>query len=311
MSRTIELGRRTIEISHPDKVWFPGDGLTKAEIVDYYRRVADHMLPHLESRPVTLHRWPDGIEGNDFFQQARPDHLPDWVDGATLERKGGGEVTHPVADDVASLLVLVNTGCITPHMWLSRRDRPDHPDRMVFDLDPPESDGIELVRSAATALRRVLDELELAPLVNSTGSRGLHVVVPLAAEDDYDSVREFARDVARVVADRQPDRFTLEQRRAQRKGRLYLDIMRNAYGQHVVAPYAVRALPHAPVAAPLDWSEIGRSSFSVRRWRVDNLFRRLGQRDDPWKGAWRHARRLGTVRDRLDDLLNRESSGGS
>lgn len=308
MSRTVQLGRRTLEISHPDKVWFPDDGLTKGDIVDYYRRVADHMLPHLEDRPVTLHRWPDGIEGDDFFQQARPDHLPDWVGGATLERKGGGEVTHPVADDVASLLALVNTGCITPHMWLSRGDRPERPDRMVFDLDPPDADGLELVRGAASALRQVLDELELTPLVNSTGSRGLHVVVPLAAEDDYDTVRAFARGVAKVVADRRPETFTLEQRRDKRDGRLYLDIMRNAYGQHVVVPYAVRALPHAPVAAPVEWDEIGRSSFSVRRWRVDNLFRRLGQRNDPWKGAWRHARTLGPARDRLDGLMDTESS---
>jgi bifunctional non-homologous end joining protein LigD len=248
------------------------------------------MLPHLEGRPVTLHRWPDGIEGDDFFQQARPDHLPNWVGAATLSRKGGGEVTHPVADDVSSLLALVETGCLTPHIWLARADRPDRPDRMVFDLDPPDRSEFGVVRSAALELRTLLDDIGLVALAMVTGSRGVHVVAPLRRDAGFDRVREVAREIAGALVDRRPDERTLEQRVGARGGRLYVDIMRNAYGQHVVAPYAVRARPGAPVATPVDWHELESGNVGPESWSLASVVRRLGQKDDPWMGAWRRAR---------------------
>ncbi len=300
-SKTLRLGGRSLEVGNWDKTWFPDPGLTKGDVVGYYRRVGGRMLPHLRGRPVTLHRWPDGIDGGDFFQQSRPDHLPDWVGAATLERKGGGEVTHPVADDLSSLLALVDTGCLTPHIWLSRADRPDRPDRMVFDLDPPGDDGFGLVRSAAADLRELLEEVGLAALVTTTGSRGVHVVAPLRREHPFDEVRKTARRIARVLVDRRPESYTLEQRTSRRDGRLYLDVMRNAYGQHVVAPYAVRARAGAPVAAPLDWEELESDEVGPRSFDVASIPRRLEERGDPWKGSWRRASSLRGVPDRLPD----------
>jgi bifunctional non-homologous end joining protein LigD len=302
MSTTLKLGRRTVEVSNPDKPFFPDDGLTKGDLVAYYRRVGETMLPYLRDRPATLHRFPDGIEGDDFYQQQRPDHLPDWVGGAELSRRSGGAVTHTVIDSVAALVVVANTGCITPHVWLSRVDQPERPDQLVFDLDPPADGGFEVVRFAARTLRELLDEIGLAPLVKTTGSKGLHVVVPLARRHDFEEVRDFAGRIAELLAARHSDRLTTEQRKDRRRGRLYLDVQRNAYGQHAVAPYAVRALPGAPVATPIEWSELSNADMGPRRYTVQNIFRRLGQRDDPWQGAWRHARSLEKPRRRLTEL---------
>lgn len=302
MSNTLKLGRRTVEVSNPDKPFFPDDGLTKGDLVAYYRRVGETMLPYLRDRPATLHRFPDGIEGDDFYQQQRPDHLPDWVGGAELSRRSGGAVTHTVVDSVAALVVVANTGCITPHVWLSRVDQPERPDQLVFDLDPPPHGGFEVVRFAARTLRELLDEIGLAPLVKTTGSKGLHVVVPLVRRHDFEEVRDFAGRIAELLAARHSDRLTTRQRKDRRRGRLYLDVQRNAYGQHAVAPYAVRALPGAPVATPIEWSELSNADMSPRRYTVQNIFRRLGQRDDPWQGAWRRARSLEKPRRRLTEL---------
>ncbi len=302
MSRRVHQGRYTIEISHPNKVYFPDDGLTKGDLVDYYRRVGEVMVPYLKGRPATLHRWPDGIEGADFYQQQRPDHLPDWVGAAELRRRQGGSVTHTVMDSAAALVAVVNTGCITPHLWLSKVDLADRPDQLIFDLDPPSAGGFGEVRHAARMVRALLDELELPALLKTTGSRGLHVVVPLRRSHDFDEVRSFAQRAAGLLATREPHRLTVEQRKDKRAGRLFLDTGRNAYGQHAVAPYAVRALPGAPVATPLEWSELEDGDLDARRWTVGNLFRRLGQRDDPWRGRWRYARSLKGPRQRLERL---------
>lgn len=302
MSRTVRAGSRSIEISHPDKTYFPDDGLTKGDLVDYYHRIADTMLPYLEDRPLTMHRFPDGIDGDGFIQQQRPDYFPDWVGRVTVERREGGSIDHAVVTSTADLLTVANSGCITPHLWLSRTDRLERPDQLIFDLDPPPDGGFDEVRFAAQALRDLMDELGLVPLVKTTGSKGLHVVVPLTRRHGFDEVRDFCRDVAELLVQRHPDRLTTEQRTAKRKRRLYVDVQRNAYGQHAVAPYAVRALPGAPVATPLEWDEVGRSSLGPRRYTVGNLFRRLGQRSDPWKGAWRNARSLGRPRQRLEKL---------
>jgi bifunctional non-homologous end joining protein LigD len=308
VATTLKLGRRTVEISNPDTIYFPDDGITKKDLVDYYRRIGETMLPYLQDRPATLHRFPDGIDGNDFYQQRRPDHFPDWVRGVELERRGGGSVEHTVIDSVAALVVVANAGCITPHLWLSRTDQPERPDQLVFDLDPPDEGGFEDVRFAASRLREALEQLELHTLVKTTGSKGLHIVVPLRRQHDFDEVRDFGRRLTDVLAKRHPDRLTVEQRKEKRAGRLYLDIQRNAYGQHAVAPYGVRALPGAPVATPLEWPELSSSNLGPRRYTVKNLFRRLGQRDDPWRGAWRRARSLTGALKRLEELES--ASGG-
>jgi bifunctional non-homologous end joining protein LigD len=199
---------------------------------------------------------------------------------------------------------LANQGTITPHAWLSRVDRPRRPDRVVIDLDPPDTAEADLTL-AKDGVRHVMDllaDVGLVPFVMTTGSRGFHVVAPVERRQDVNETRAFARDVAALVARRYPDRFTTAQRQEQRAGRLYLDTSRNAYGQTAVAPYAVRGRPGAPVATPLDRDELAAGDLTPRRYTLQNLFRRLGQRDDPWREIGATARPLGEPRDRLHRL---------
>ncbi|MEW1892768.1 non-homologous end-joining DNA ligase [Streptomyces sp. NBC_00523] len=258
--------RKIPEISRPDKVLFPDDGLTKADLAGYYRTVARRMLPHLRDRPLMLERFPDGIGGQGFMQKDVPGYFPDWIHRVELPKEDG-TVTYPIADDTATLVYLAGQASVTPHRFLSRADRPHHPDRLVFDLDPP-GDDFAPVREAALGLHGLLDELELPSLVMTTGSRGLHVVVALDRRDDFDAVRGFARAVADALVTRHPDRFTTEARKKARGGRLYLDVQRNAYAQTAVTPYAVRARPGAPVAAPLAWEDVDDPALDARRWAL-------------------------------------------
>ncbi|GGT15894.1 ATP-dependent DNA ligase [Streptomyces purpureus] len=299
---SIRVGGRTVELSRPDKELFPQDGITKADLADYYRRVARRMLPHLRHRPLMLERHPDGIEGPAFMQKEVPDHFPDWIHRVELPKEGG-TVTYALCDDTATLLHLVGQACITPHRFLSTADRADHPDRLVFDLDPP-GDDFDLVRRTAQALRELLhDELRLPSLLMTTGSRGLHVLVPLDGREAFDGVRAFARDVAELLAARHPEELTTAPRKQARGGRLYLDVQRNAYAQTAVTPYAVRARPGAPVAAPLAWDDIEDPDLTARRWTLSTVDQLL--KDNPWHGAPR-GRSLDPARRRLAAL----TSGG-
>ncbi|MGC9525653.1 MAG: non-homologous end-joining DNA ligase [Limnospira sp.] len=279
---TLKFGARTVEISHPEKEFFPDAELTKADLVDYYRRIADVMVPHLRNRPLVMHRYPDGLGDGGFVQQECPDYFPDWVDRVTVDKKTGGSVTHALCNNAATLVYLANQACTTPHVWLSRCDRPRYPDRIIFDLDPPEDD-FEPVRRAALDLKESIESEGLAPFVMTTGSRGLHVLIPVRRDRDFDAIRDWAGTLAQKLADRHPDRLTTEQRKEKRGNRLFLDILRNAYGQTAVAPYAVRMKPGAPVATPLDWDELGDRTLHPRRYTVGNIFRRLGQKSDPWE----------------------------
>ncbi|MGQ4489490.1 non-homologous end-joining DNA ligase [Streptomyces sp. SAS_281] len=289
---------RIPEISRPEKVLFPDDGITKADLAGYYRRVARRMLPHLRDRPLMLERFPDGIGGHGFMQKDVPASFPDWIHRAELPKEDG-TVTYPIADDTATLVHLAGQASITPHRFLSRADRPHHPDRMVFDLDPP-GDDFAPVREAALGLHGLLDELELPSLVMTTGSRGLHVVVALDRRDGFDAVRTFARAVADALVARRPDRFTTEARKKARGGRLYLDVQRNAYAQTAVAPYAVRTRQGAPVAAPLAWADIDDPALDARRWTLRDADA-LVDREDPWHRPPR-PRSLARARTLLDAL---------
>ncbi|WP_055493787.1 non-homologous end-joining DNA ligase [Streptomyces sp. TP-A0356] len=299
-TRTVRVGRRTVEIHRPDKVLFPGDGdgkeYTKADLVAYYRSVAPYMLPHLRGRPLMLERHPDGIEGPRFMQKNTPDHYPDWIHRVEVPKEGG-TVCHTVCDDTATLLYLADQACITLHRWLSRVGRLDRPDRIVFDLDPAGDDFGE-VREAAPLLRELLGELRLPSALMTTGSRGLHVVVPISGHHDFDTVREFARDVADTLAEAHPDRFTTAARKKDRGERLYLDVQRNAYAQTAVAPFTVRALPGAPVATPLSWEQLDEPDVDARRWTIADAVDQARTR--PWAGV--RARALRPARRRLDAL---------
>jgi bifunctional non-homologous end joining protein LigD len=291
--------RPTVDISNPGKVLFPRDGITKADLAAYYEDVADVMLPHVRDRAVVMHRFPDGIRHGGFIHKNVPEYFPEWIKTVSV-KKAGGSLTHVVIDTPATVVYLADQACITPHVWLSRIDQLDHPDRLIFDLDP-SGRTFEPVLAAARALREVLEAIDLVPYLMTTGSRGLHVVVPLDRTADFDTVRALARRVATAVADEAPDRFTIEQRKEKRRGRVYIDTMRNAYAQTTVAPYAVRALPGAPVAAPLEWTELSRLA-NAQPYTIKTIARRLARKGDPWKDIARRARALHEAEERLNEL---------
>lgn len=301
----IRMGRHTIETSNTDKTMFPDAGITKGDLIDYYKEIAGTMMKYVEGRPVSMHRFPDGITGEDFYQKEVPDYFPDWIHTVSVKVKEGGKQNQVTIENAATLVYLANQACITPHVWLSKSDHLDRPDRMIFDLDPP-ADDFDAVRHGARAFRDLLDELGLHSFVMTTGSRGLHVLVPLDGKQDFDTVRQFASDAARLLADRNPKRFTTESRKNKRRGRLFLDYLRNSYAQTAVPPYAARARTGAPVAAPLDWDEVGLSDLNPRKYTIKNIFRRLSRKQDPWSGMMRHASSLKEPRKRLDNLVSGE-----
>jgi bifunctional non-homologous end joining protein LigD len=281
-------------------VLFPADGITKGDLIDYYRRIAPWMLPHLRDRPLAMERYPDGIDEPSFFQKAVPSYFPDWIKRVTV-KKAGGTVTHVVCNNEATLVYLANQACTTPHIWLSRIDKLYCPDQMVFDLDPSRED-LEAVKATAQAIREMLDRLDLPAYLKTTGSRGMHVAVPLNREEDFDSVRAFARQLAEIVVNQDREHRTLELRKGKRRGRVFVDTNRNAYAQHMAAAYAVRARPGAPVSAPLDWSELNRKDLRPNGVTIRTIFGRLAKVGDVWKNFGRHATSLKLARRKFEHL---------
>jgi bifunctional non-homologous end joining protein LigD len=205
--------------------------------------------------------------------------------------KQGGTVRHVICDDAATLVYLANQACITPHVWLSRIDKPFYPDQLMFDLDP-SSDDFRAVCRAALALRERLEQDDLEAFVKTTGSRGLHVLVPLNRRTGFDEVRAFARDIARELVESDPAHLTMEVRKNKRAGRIFIDTARNAYAQTAAPPYAVRPRPGAPVAVPLEWKELDDPRFKPDRYTIHTIFDRLRRTGDPWKDLGRHTQAL-------------------
>jgi bifunctional non-homologous end joining protein LigD len=297
-----DVAGHDVKLSNTDKVLFPAAGLTKADLIEYYERIAPVMLPHITGRPLSLVRYPNGIEAEGFMQKNASDYFPGWIRRARLAKQEG-EVDHVIAEDAATLVYLANQACVTFHIGLSRVDRIDHPDRMVIDLDPSDDDFAKVKRASREA-RALLEEVGLAPFLQTTGSRGLHIWVPLDRSADFDQVRAFAASVAELLVARRPRELTTAQRKAKRGDRVFVDVARNAYAQTAVAPYSVRAHPQAPVATPIDWAELDDPKLEPQRYTIRNVFRRLGRKQDPWAAIDRHARALAPARQRLERLVS-------
>jgi bifunctional non-homologous end joining protein LigD len=288
---TVRAGRRSIPVSHPDKLMFPEAGITKLELCEYYARVAPAMVPLVRDRPLTMHSFPAGAGSDGYFIKSAPKHFPDWIPRAEM-RKRGGTVTHVLANDAATLVYVANQNCITPHIWLSRVDKPEQPDRVIFDLDPPGEGGFADVRAAARDLGELLRDRGLATYAMVTGSKGVHVVVPIRRGPDFAEVFRWAKAVGEELVALRPRKLTLEFLKDNREGRIYVDVRRNAYAQHAVAPYAVRPRPTAPVAMPIRWDELSDRKLSPQRWTLRTAPERLESEGDPWKGMGRRARAL-------------------
>jgi bifunctional non-homologous end joining protein LigD len=301
---TVTVSGITVELSNTGKVLFPDPGITKGELAGYYRDMAGRMLPYLRDRPLVMERYPDGITGERIVQKNVPRYFPDWVT-RTEVKKQDGTLLQVVGDKPATLVYLANQACVEMHAFLSRIGALDRPDQLVFDLDPPDDQHFGEVRKLALELKELLEgELGLTAFVKTTGGRGLHVHVPLAARDDFDAVRQFARQVSEVLAAREPDLLTTQQRREGRGDRVYADVMRNAYAQTAVAPFSVRARPGAPVATPLAWDEVEDPGLTPRRFTLRTVGERLDKlgKSDPWAGLARRRYGLAGPAERLERL---------
>jgi bifunctional non-homologous end joining protein LigD len=273
----MRAGRRDVPITHPDKVLFPDDGITKGDLAAYYRDAAPQMVPLVKDRPVSMQRFNAGIAKGGFFQKNLPKGAPGWLKTATVAKRDG-TVTHPLVTDASALVWLANQNCVTPHLWLARADRPERPDRMVFDLDPSDDD-FGLVRRSALVLGEILREAGVVPWAMTTGSRGLHVVVALRRRHGFTAVRDAAVAIGEELVARDPQQLTLAFLKKKRGGRLYVDVNRNGYAATAVAPFGVRARRGAPVATPLRWEELEDPALAPDRWTLRDVL-------DRDAGAW-------------------------
>ena len=267
-------------ISHPDKLLFPADGITKGDVAEYYAAVAPIMVPHIRARPVTMERFPSGIDAPGFLQKDVSRGFPAWLERVEVPKKGGS-LHHPLVGDARALLWLANQNCITPHVWTSRAPDLYQPDICVFDLDPAE-DEPDVLRGAALGLRDLLAELDLPSWVKTSGSKGFHIVVPLDGEAGFDEVAAFALDAARVMVERDPEHLTLEFSKADRGGRIFLDTGRNGYSATFAAAYAIRTRPGAPVSAPCTWPELERGVVGPQTFTLRTMAARIGDVGDLW-----------------------------
>jgi bifunctional non-homologous end joining protein LigD len=283
----VREGKRELKLSNLDKLFWPDEGITKGDLVDYYRQVAPALVPHLARRPFTMRRYPDGAFGKAFFQKDAPSHMPDWIETfhAAVSPRGGGEreVDFPIVDDELALLWMANMGCIDMNPWYSRIDRPDRPDFVLFDLDPtPEVPYAQTVE-VALLLKGLLDEIGLESFPKTSGGKGFHVLVPLDRRSTYNDTRGFAEHVAGVIAAAYPKLATTAWAKAKRKGVL-IDANQNGMGKTIASVYSVRPHPGAPVSTPLAWDEVD-TSIDPAAFTMGAVLERVARHGDLFEGV--------------------------
>lgn len=292
MSDRMRFGRYVVEISNPDRVLYPDDGITKGQVLSFYQAIGPTLLRHIRDRPVSMHRYPSGIESGGFFQKQAGDYFPEWLTTVRLEKENG-TVDHAVCTTVASIVYLAQLGTITPHVWLSRADDVRRPDQVIFDLDPPDGEpDFKRVRSAAFVLRDILEGQGMRAFAMTTGSSGVHVRTPIRRGPDFEAVKAWAQQVAGMAVEASPDLLTSEVRKVKRDGRIFVDTLRNAYAQTAVPPYALRARPGAPVSMPVTWEELETTIDSSRQFDIHTALNRIDDSGDLWQGMHRNARAL-------------------
>jgi bifunctional non-homologous end joining protein LigD len=270
-----------VELSSRDRVLFPEDGITKGDLFEYYEQVAPALLPHLRDRPFTMKRWREGLPGGSFFQKQAPKGIPDWIPTRrfqTFPREGGPRmVDFPLVNSVDALLWMVQMHCIDMNAWYSRVDKPDRPDFVLFDLDPPD-DGFALAITVAHRIRAALDELELVSYVKTSGADGIHVLVPIARRHGFDETYEFAELLSRKLEREHPGEVTTEWLKRKRSGVL-VDHRQNGWGKTIASVYSVRPKPGAPVSTPLLWDELT-DDVRPRRFTMGVVLERVGRLGD-------------------------------
>jgi bifunctional non-homologous end joining protein LigD len=278
-----------VAFTNLDKVLFPGEGITKGDVLDFYRRIAPRLLPYLRDRPITLERLPDGLDGSGkphFWQKDTPPYYPAWIPRVELPSERGKKVHYALVNDVDTLLYLVNQGTLTFHVWFSRVQDLDRPDFVLFDLDPGPA-SFAAVLTVAREVHTILEEEGVEAFVKTSGKTGLHILTPWNRPGGYDEARSWAQEIAGRVVQARPELATMEPRKAKRGGRVYVDTLQNARGHHAAPPYVLRAIAGAPVSTPLGWREL-RPGLDPARFNLQTIFRRLArQKGDPLDGLAR------------------------
>ncbi len=279
----IHVDGHPLHLTHLDKPFWPEDGITKRGLLRYYATVSTHLIPHLKDRAMVLKRYPNGAAGEFFFQKRAPAQRPDWIELCVIEHAAAGKVPFVIVRDLASLLWTVNLGCIDLNPWYGRCDDPNRPDYLHFDLDPVEGAGFEEVCETAFLVHQALEALEIPNYAKTTGSRGIHICVPILRGPAQKEVWTFAKRLAQSVEQVRPDLVTSEYRVTKRpKGHVLVDYNQNAWGRTLASVYSVRPKPHAPVSTPVTWDEIKRG-IRIEDFRIDNVPDRLSERGDLWK----------------------------
>ena len=279
----LTLGGRVVKLTNLQKVFWSDEGITKRQLLQYYADVAPCLLPHLRDRAMVMKRYPNGALGKCFFMKRVPEPHPDWLETCAISHKSGNVIDFPMVQDIASLLWVVNLGCIDLNQWYGRCDDVDRPDHVHFDLDPVLGTSFATVLEAALVVRDALESLGMHSLVKTTGSSGVHIYVPIVRGPLQKQVWTFAKALAQLLAQRHPAVLTAEYRVAARpKGRVLVDYNQNAWGRTLASIYSVRPKPRAPVSTPLTWEEVERG-VALEDFRIDNVPDRLQTLGDLWK----------------------------
>jgi bifunctional non-homologous end joining protein LigD len=285
-------------ITHPEKLLFPQDGISKGELAAYYEMIAPVMLPHLRNRPITMERFHRGINEQGFFQKDVIKGFPDWLTRVEVP-KNNGTVHHPLANDTRSLLWLANQNSITIHVWPSRAPKLYYPDICVFDLDPANEEEPQRLRNAALLVRDFLKELGLKSWIKTTGSKGFHIAVPLDGKSDFGVVARFSHVVGRLLVVRDPANLTQEFSKVDRAGRILVDTGRNGYSATYAATYTVRAKPAAPVSAPCSWEEVESGEVGPKSFTLRTMEKRIAEVGDLWSDLLKSKRSLAKPLEKL------------
>jgi bifunctional non-homologous end joining protein LigD len=294
---------KTVKLSSPDRVLFPDDGITKGDVFAYYEQVGPVIVPHLRDRPFTMKRYPHGITGEAFFQKQAPRGMPDWIPTRqfrTWPREGGSRlVDFPLVDSNEAVLWMVQMNCVDMNAWYSRVDKPDRPDFVLFDLDPPD-DGFELAIEVAQLIHELLEELELPGYVKTSGADGIHVVAPITRRSTFEQTYDFAEKASRLLEQRHPGKVTTEWLKKKREGVL-VDHRQNGHGKTIASVYSVRPKPGAPVSTPLRWEEL-KPGIRPRDFGMAEALRRIEQHGDLFVPVLEDPRPLAPAAKKLERL---------
>ncbi|MDP2947214.1 MAG: non-homologous end-joining DNA ligase [Nanoarchaeota archaeon] len=278
------------QIVNPDKIIYPKPKVTKKEIIDYYNDVSEKMLPFLKNRLLAVQRFPDGINKGGFYQKNTPKYYPKWI-----KEKKRHQTNYTVCGDKKCLLYMVNQASIVFHSWLSKVNKPDYPDKIIFDLDPIDVD-FDYVIKGALALKKIL-EPELKTYIMTTGSKGFHVVVPIKAESNFNEVKPITQKIAQLIAQANPDKYTTELRKEKRQGKVFIDYHRNTESQLAVVPYSLRAIENATIAMPIDWKDIKKirpQDFTIKNYKNYNL--------NVWKDFFENVRSVKKLKEKVEKI---------